>query len=64
MNEVNGGVVERCQRITEPVNPVAVNVGAVPPEQIVAPPVAVPPTLEGVTVTIKGAVESAGQAPF
>lgn len=49
---VVNGDTEDSQRITLPVSPLKVSVGAVLPEQMAEPPVTVPPTAAGVTVTV------------
>jgi hypothetical protein len=50
--QVVNGLTELSQRTTEPVCPLKVNVPLVDPEQIVAPPLTLPPTEVGDTVTV------------
>ena len=51
LHEVNGAVALN-QLTTVPVFPLSVNVPLVDPEQIVDPPVTLPPTDAGFTVTV------------
>ena len=46
------GLTELSQLVMDPVFPLKVNVPLVEPEQMVDPPVTLPPTDEGFTVTV------------
>ena len=64
VKEVKGGTVDCCQRNTVPVKPLTDNVGEGVLAQIVVPPVAVPPALNGSTVTVTAAVLTDGHEPL
>ena len=53
-----------CHLVTLPVLPVKFNAATVPPEQILWLELTEPPTLEGVTVIINGALVESGQVPL
>jgi hypothetical protein len=62
--QVVNGLTELSQRTTEPVCPLKVKVPLVDPEQIVVPPLTLPPTEVGDTVTVVAVAVSGVQEPF
>jgi hypothetical protein len=64
VGEPNPIVADDSQRTILPVCPANVKVPDVKPSQIVVPPVTVPPTVEGSTVTVVEVELSSAQAPL
>jgi hypothetical protein len=62
--QVVNGLTELSQRTTEPVCPLKVKVPLVDPEQIVVPPLTLPPTDAGFTVTVVADEVAEAQEPL
>ena len=62
--QVVNGATELSHLTTLPVLPLSVNVPLVAPEQIVVPPLTLPPTLVGLTVTVVVLEVASGQVPL
>ena len=63
VHEVNGAT-ELSHLTTLPVLPVKVNAPLVAPEQMVVPPLTLPPTVRGLTNTTRESVDSILQLPL
>ena len=62
--QVVNGATELSHLTTLPVLPLSVNVPLVAPEQIVVPPLTLPPALVGLTVTVVVLEVDSGQVPL
>ncbi len=62
--QVVNGATELSHLTTLPVLPLNVNVPLVAPEQIVVPPLTLPPALVGLTVTVVVLEVASGQVPL
>ena len=62
--QVVNGATELSHLTTPPVLPLSVNVPLVEPEQIVVPPLTLPPALVGLTVTVVVLEVASGQVPL
>ena len=62
--QVVNGATELSHLTTLPVLPLNVNVPLVEPEQIVVPPLTLPPALVGLTVTVVVLEVASGQVPL
>ena len=62
--QVLNGDTEDSQLTMDPVCPLSVNVPLVDPEQMVVPPVTLPPALVGLTVTVVAEEVAGAHEPF
>ena len=62
--QVVNGATELSHLTTLPILPLSVNVPLVAPEQIVVPPLTLPPALVGLTVTVVVLEVASGQVPL